>query len=68
MARTTLPVIDVIVGACANSLNINIKIFENHQGFKKEIDFEPEKNHYLFIYSTVEMPALGMIFIMPTAL
>ena len=40
----TLPVIDVIVGACANSLNINIKIFENHQGFKKEIDFKPEKN------------------------
>ena len=21
-----------------------MKIFENHQGFKKEIDFEPEKN------------------------
>ena len=40
----TLPIIDVIVGACANSLNINIKIFENHQGFKQEIDFEPEKN------------------------
>ena len=40
----TLPFIDVIVGACANSLNINIKIFENHQGFKKEIDFKPEKN------------------------
>ena len=40
----TLPVINFIVGTCANSLNINIKIFENHQGFKKEIDFEPEKN------------------------
>ena len=40
----TLPVINVLIGACANSLNINIKIFENHQGFKKEIDFEPEKN------------------------
>ena len=40
----TLPIIDVIIGACANSVNINIKIFENHQGFKKEIDFEPEKN------------------------
>ena len=40
----TLPVIDVIVGACANSLNINIKLFENHPGFKKEIDFEPDKN------------------------
>ena len=39
----TLPVIDVIVGACANSLNINIKIFENQQGFKKS-DFKPEKN------------------------
>ena len=40
----TLLVIDVIIRACANSLNINIKIFENHQGFKKEIDFKPEKN------------------------
>ena len=40
----TLAIIDVIIGACANSLNINIKIFENHQGFKKEIDFKPEKN------------------------
>ena len=40
----TVPVIDVIVGACASSLNINIKIFENHQGFKTEIDFENEKN------------------------
>ena len=43
----TLPIIDVIVRACANSLNISIKIFENHQGFKKEIDFEPEKNKSL---------------------
>ena len=40
----TLSIIDVIVGAHANSLNINIKIFANHQGFKNEIDFEPEKN------------------------
>ena len=40
----TLLIIDIIIGACANSLNINIKIFENHQGFKKEIDFKPEKN------------------------
>ena len=40
----TPPIINVTVGACANSLNINRKIFENHQGFKKEIDFEPEKN------------------------
>ena len=39
----TLPIIDIIIGACANTLNIN-KIFEDHQGFKKEIDFEPEKN------------------------
>ena len=42
----TLPVIDVIVGACANYLNINIKIFENHHRFKKEIDFKPEKNQW----------------------
>ena len=40
----TLPIFDVLIGACANSLNIDIKIFENHQGFNKEIDFEPEKN------------------------
>ena len=26
------------------TLNINIKIFENHQGFNKEVDFEPKKN------------------------
>ena len=59
--KYTLPIIDVIVGACTNSLNINIKIFENHQGFKKEIDFEPEKNKsplsvYL-LYSRDAIPA-----------
>ena len=50
----TLAIIDVIVGACANSLNINIKIFENHQGFKKEIDFEPEKNKSPLSVSTLQ--------------
>ena len=40
----TLPVIDVIIGAVVNCLNINIKIWESHKGFKKEIEFEPEKH------------------------
>ena len=40
----TLPVIDVIIGAVVNCLNINIKIWESHEGFKKEIEFEPEKH------------------------
>ena len=33
---------DLIVGAAANALNINLKIYENDKGVKKEIDFEPE--------------------------
>ena len=32
---------DLIVGAVANALNINLKIYENDKGVKKEIDFEP---------------------------
>ena len=39
-----LPVIDVIIGAVVNCLNINIKTWESHEGFKKEIEFEPEKH------------------------
>ena len=35
----TIPVADLIVGAAANALNINLKIYENHNGVKKEIDF-----------------------------
>ena len=38
----TIPVADLIVGAAANALNINLKIYENDKGVKKEIDFEPE--------------------------
>ena len=38
----TIPVADFIVGATANALNINLKIYENHNGVKKEIDFEPD--------------------------
>ena len=38
----TIPVGDLIVGAAANALNINLKIYENHNGVKKEIDFEPD--------------------------
>ena len=55
----TLPIIDVIVGACANSLNISIKIFENHQGFKQEIDLEPEDKSPLsvcLLYSRDAIP------------
>ena len=33
---------DLIVGAAANALNINLKIYENDKGVKKEIDFELE--------------------------
>ena len=40
-----LPVADLIVGAAANALNINIKIYENDKGVKKEIDFEPDNAH-----------------------
>ena len=38
----TIPAADLIVGAAANALNINLKIYENHNGVKKEIDFEPD--------------------------
>ena len=32
----------MIVSAAANALNINLKIYENNKGVKKEIDFEPD--------------------------
>ena len=56
----TLPVIDVIIGAVVNCLNINIKIWESHEGFKMEIEFEPEKHKsplmiYL-LYSRDDIP------------
>ena len=41
----TIPVADLIVSAAANALNINIKIYENDKGVKKEIDFEPDNAH-----------------------
>ena len=41
----TIPVADLIVGAAANAFNINIKIYENDKGVKKEIDFEPDNAH-----------------------
>ena len=41
----TTPVADLIVSAPANALNINIKIYENDKGVKKEIDFEPDNAH-----------------------
>ena len=36
----TTPVADLIVSAAVNALNINLKIYENNKGVKKEIDFE----------------------------
>ena len=36
-----IPVADLIVSAAANTLNINLKIYENDKGVKKGIDFEP---------------------------
>ena len=38
----TILIADLIVGAAANALNINLKIYENDKGVKKEIDFEPD--------------------------
>ena len=34
----TTPIADLIVGVAANALNINLKIYENDKGMKKEID------------------------------
>ena len=57
----TIPVVDLIVGAAANALNINLKIYENHNGVKKETDFEPDNAHSLvmvhFLYSCDSNPA-----------
>ena len=38
----TIPVADLIVSAAANALNINLKIYDNYNGVKKEIDFEAD--------------------------
>ena len=58
----TLPIIDVIVGACANSKYL--KIIRDSK--KKLIsNLRRTNHHYLYIYSTVEMPAQGKILIMP---
>ena len=52
----TIPVADLIVSAAANALNINLKIYENDKGMKKEIDFELENAqssvtvHLLFLH------------------
>ena len=37
----TLEVVDVIVCAAANALNINIKIFQEQEGFLKMLAIEP---------------------------
>ena len=38
----TIPIASLIVDAAANALNINLKIYENDKGLKKEIEFEPD--------------------------
>ena len=40
--KYTISVADLIVGVAANALNINLKIYENDKGMKKEIYFEPD--------------------------
>ena len=37
----TLEVVDVVVCAAANSLNLNIKIFQEQEGFLKILAIEP---------------------------
>ena len=49
-----------VIKDVVNCLNINIKIWESHEGFKKEIEFEPEKHKsplmmYL-LYSRDDIP------------
>ena len=39
----TLKVVDLIVCAAANALNLNIKIFQEHEGFLKIIALEPTR-------------------------
>ena len=56
-----IPVADSIVGAAANALNINLKIYENDKGVKKEIDFEQDNGQSLvtlhLLYSHDSNPA-----------
>ena len=37
----TMEVVDIIIGAAANALNVNIKIIQNSQGFKNVLEFQP---------------------------
>ena len=39
----TLEIVDVIVCAAANALNLNIKIFQEHEVFLKIIALEPTR-------------------------
>ena len=39
----TLEVVDIVIGAAANTLNVNIKIFQNSKGFKNVLEFQPER-------------------------
>ena len=59
----TLPVIDVIIGAIVNCLNINIKIWESHKGFKKEIEFEPERHKSPLMMTFLKMMSTMLMLI-----
>ena len=60
----TIPDADLIVGAAANTLNINLKIYEKYNGVgvKKEIDFEPDNAQSLvtvhLLYACDSNPAV----------
>ena len=49
----TMPVAHLMVGVAANALNINLKIYENDKGVKKEIDFEPDNAHSVISHSAL---------------
>ena len=36
-----MEVVDIIIGAAANALNVNIRILQNSQGFKNVLEFQP---------------------------
>ena len=37
----TMEVVDIIIGAAANALNVNIRILQNSKGFKNVLEFQP---------------------------
>ena len=47
----TFKVVDVIVCTAANALNLNIKIFQEQEGFLKILAIEPTRTHHLQQYT-----------------